>query len=130
MKKNIAILSCMMLFAFAIKENLFTIPENFPQPIYDFTKNPLTEKKILLDRTLFYDPTLSKNNIISCESCHSSFSAFTHIDHALSHGIHDSIGARNAPALMNLALQKTFMYDGEPRHAISCTNFSFCGNGK
>jgi cytochrome c peroxidase len=55
---------------------------------------------------------LSKNNTISCESCHSPFSAFTHIDHTLSHGIHDSIGTRNSPALMNLAWQKYFMWDG------------------
>ncbi len=112
MKKYIIILLCFFTFAFAIQENLFTVPENFPQPVYDFSKNPLTEHKILLGRTLFYDPILSKNNTISCENCHSPFAAFTHIDHALSHGIHDSIGIRNSPALMNLAWQKSFMWDG------------------
>jgi cytochrome c peroxidase len=95
-----------------IKESLFTVPEYFPLPVYDFSKNPLTENKILLGRTLFYEPMLSKNNTISCESCHSPFSAFTHIDHTLSHGIHDSIGTRNSPTLMNLAWQKYFMWDG------------------
>jgi len=112
MRKYAIILLCFFLFAFVIKESLFSVPENFPQPVYDFSKNPLTENKILLGRTLFYDPILSKNNTISCESCHSPFSAFTHIDHTLSHGIHDSIGTRNSPALMNLAWQKYFMWDG------------------
>ena len=65
-----------------------------------------------LGRVLFYDPILSENNSISCESCHSPYSAFTHIDHALSHGIYDSIGTRNSPALMNLAWKKSFMWDG------------------
>lgn len=105
---GVSILFC----AFVAKDDLFYIPENFPKPLYDFTKNPLTKEKILLGRTLFYDPILSKTKTISCESCHSPFSSFTHIDHALSHGIHDSIGTRNSPTLMNLAWQKSFMWDG------------------
>jgi len=112
MRKYAIVLLCFFLFAFVINESHFTVPENFPQPVYDFSKNPLTENKILLGRTLFYEPMLSKSNTISCESCHSPFSAFTHIDHALSHGIHDSIGTRNSPALMNLAWQNFFMWDG------------------
>lgn len=112
MKKYVVVLLSFFLFAFMLKENLFVVPENFPEPVYDFSKNKLTEHKILLGRNLFYEPLLSKNNTISCESCHSPFSAFTHIDHKLSHGIHDSIGTRNSPALMNLAWQKTFMWDG------------------
>jgi len=112
MRKYAIVFLCFFLFAFVIKESLFTVPEYFPLPVYDFSKNPLTENKILLGRTLFYEPMLSKNNTISCESCHSPFSAFTHIDHTLSHGIHDSIGTRNSPTLMNLAWQKYFMWDG------------------
>jgi cytochrome c peroxidase len=112
MRKYAIVFLCFFLFAFVIKESLFTVPEYFPLPVYDFSKNPLTENKILLGRTLFYEPMLSKNNTISCESCHSPFSAFTHIDHTLSHGIHDSIGTRNSPTLINLAWQKYFMWDG------------------
>ncbi len=112
MRKYAIFFYCFILFAFVIKESYFSVPENFPKPVYDFSNNPLTENKILLGRTLFYEPMLSKSNTISCESCHSQFSAFTHIDHALSHGIHDSIGKRNSPALMNLAWQKSFMWDG------------------
>lgn len=112
MRKYAIFLFSFFLFAFVIKESLINIPENFPKPVYNFSNNPLTENKILLGRTLFYEPMLSKSNTISCESCHSQFSAFSHIDHALSHGIHDSIGKRNSPALMNLAWQKSFMWDG------------------
>ena len=112
MKRNTLLLSCFFLFAFAIADQPFAVPKNFPKTVYNFSKNPLAEDKIFLGRTLFYDPILSKNNTISCESCHSPFAAFTHIDHKLSHGIADRIGTRNAPALMNLAWQKTFMWDG------------------
>jgi cytochrome c peroxidase len=112
MKKLLIVFFCLLFFAFSEKELLFNVPVNFPKPIYNFSKNPLSENKILLGRTLFYDPILSKSNSISCESCHSPFSSFTHVDHALSHGIQDSIGTRNSPALMNLAWQKFFMWDG------------------
>jgi cytochrome c peroxidase len=99
-----------------VDEMQFEVPSNFPKPVYDFSKNPLSENKIQLGRALFYDPILSRNNMISCASCHSQFSAFTHVDHALSHGIEDKIGFRNSPALMNLAWQTLFMRDGAINH--------------
>lgn len=92
------------------------IPKNWPNPHYDFQQNPLSEPIIELGRTLFYDPILSADNTISCSSCHLSFTAFTHVDHALSHGIGDSIGTRNAPVLINLAWNKHFMWDGAVNH--------------
>ncbi|MCD6017412.1 MAG: cytochrome-c peroxidase [Bacteroidetes bacterium] len=97
-------------------EQLFVAPENWPETTYDFSKNPLTLQKVELGRKLFYDPILSKNNSISCASCHSQYSAFTHVDHDLSHGIEDRIGTRNSPTLMNLAWHKSFMWDGAINH--------------
>ena len=91
---------------------VFKVPIGWPKPVYDFKKNNFSNEKIMLGRVLFYDPILSKDNTISCASCHSPYNAFAHTDHALSHGIGDSIGFRNAPALMNLAWQKSFMWDG------------------
>lgn len=91
-------------------------PKNFPKPVYDFSKKPITQAQVDLGHALFYDPVLSKDNTISCASCHSPFNAFAHVDHDLSHGINDQIGTRNAPALMNLAWQKTFMWDGAINH--------------
>ena len=91
-------------------------PSHFPNPTFDFQKTPLDSTKILLGRILFYDPILSKDNSISCASCHSPYNAFAHTDHDLSHGIYDAIGTRNAPALFNLAWQKEFMWDGAINH--------------
>lgn len=117
LRNLVLILGYIMLTAFFIgKEVTFTIPENWPKPTYDFSKNPLTKEKIELGKTLFYDPILSRNNTISCVSCHSSYNAFAHVDHDLSHGIEDKIGIRNAPALMNLAWSKSFMWDGAIHH--------------
>ena len=115
MKKAVVLFSiaCFVSFAFVIgTQTLFYIPKNWPAPQYNFSKNPLSEAKIELGRKLFYDPILSRNGSISCASCHSQYTAFTHVDHALSHGIDDRVGTRNSPALMNLAWHKTFMWDG------------------
>ncbi|HOS47808.1 MAG TPA: cytochrome c peroxidase [Bacteroidia bacterium] len=119
MKAKVLLLIVFSIFIVAFRsgnDNLFVVPAYFPKPVYNFEKNPLSEQKVLLGRLLFYDPQLSRNNMISCASCHSQFSAFTHIDHALSHGIEDKIGFRNSPALMNLAWQKSFMRDGAVNH--------------
>ena len=119
MKHKLLLLSllCFAIVAFrSVEDSLFVVPSNFPKPVYDFSKNSLTANKIQLGRALFYDPILSRDNLISCASCHSQFSAFTHIDHALSHGIDDKIGFRNSPALMNLAWQTSFMRDGAINH--------------
>lgn len=91
-------------------------PDTWPQPVYDFNSKPLDDHKIQLGRKLFYDPVLSQNNSISCASCHLSYTAFTHTDHALSHGISDSIGTRNSPVLINLAWNRFFMWDGAINH--------------
>jgi len=99
-----------------VRKYPFTIPPRWPAPTYDFKKNPWSAEKIKLGRVLFYDTRLSKNNTVSCASCHSPFSAFTHSDHALSHGIDDRIGTRNSPALMNLAWHSEFMWDGAINH--------------
>lgn len=91
-------------------------PAHFPEPVYAFAHNPFDSHKVALGRMLFYDPRLSVNGQVSCASCHSVYNAFAHTDHALSHGIYDRIGRRNAPALMNLAWQPVFMWDGAINH--------------
>ncbi len=94
----------------------FKKPQGWPTPTYDFKRNPLTAQKILLGRALFFDPILSADSTISCTSCHLQFTAFTHVDHKLSHGIAGRIGTRNSPAVMNLAWGKLFMWDGAVNH--------------
>ncbi|MBX7163654.1 MAG: c-type cytochrome [Saprospiraceae bacterium] len=91
-------------------------PPHFPVPSYPFQDNPPDSLMVEIGKRLFFDPKLSADNSISCASCHSPFNAFAHTDHELSHGIHDSIGNRNAPALFNLAWQQSFMWDGAINH--------------
>ena len=106
---------------FAFVQNINTpiyldVPKGWPKPNYDFKNNPSTEEGFQLGRNLFYDPILSRDNTISCASCHLQQTGFTHVDHDLSHGIMDRIGIRNAGTLMNLAWSKNFMWDGGVNH--------------
>lgn len=94
----------------------FYVPEGFPQPVYDFQNNPLTEEGFALGRKLFYDPILSRDSSISCGSCHQQFVAFANSDHRFSHGIDDLLGSRNTPGLFNMAWFPNFMWDGGVNH--------------
>lgn len=104
---------CMALYVSSID---FKYPKHFPSIEYNTANNTPSAEKVKLGRALFYDPILSKDKTISCASCHSPYNAFAHTDHDLSHGINDQIGTRNAPALFNLAWQKSFMWDGAINH--------------
>lgn len=94
----------------------FKVPSNFPEPSYNFTNNPLTEKGFELGKKLFYDGRLASDGIVSCGFCHEQENAFTHHGHTFSHGVDDAIGTRNTPPIQNLAYQSTFMYDGAASH--------------
>lgn len=106
----------LLMVSFRYTEKLWKTPPDWPEPVYNFRKNPLDSAKIQLGRVLFYDPVLSSDSSVSCASCHSPYNAFTHVDHALSHGVQDRIGTRNSPVLVNLAWGKSFMWDGAVNH--------------
>ena len=93
----------------------FVIPPGFPQPVFNFQSNPLSEEAFLLGRKLFYDVRLSKDGAHSCASCHQPQAAFTTFEHDRSHGIGNSHTLRNAPGLFNLAWYPSFRQDGSAK---------------
>lgn len=97
----------------------FTVPEGWPQPVYQFEQNPLSKAGFELGKRLFFDQRLSRDNTISCGSCHQQFAAFAHLDHDVSHGIEDKLGTRNSPPLFNLNWHSTFFWDGGVNHIES-----------
>lgn len=113
-------LAILMLLALCFKSKgkvvKLYIPKSWPKSSYNFDQKPLINTKVELGRHLFYDPLLSIDNTVSCASCHSSYTAFTHVDHAVSHGVGDSVGTRNSPVLINLAWNNFFMWDGSINH--------------
>lgn len=87
-------------------------PSYFGTPTYDLQANPVTQAGFELGRKLFYDPILSRNNTISCGSCHNQSAAMTHHGHDVSHGIDDKLGKRNSLPVQNLLWQRNFFWDG------------------
>lgn len=111
----ISALAGVVSFKNKVSSTTFEVPENWPKPVYDLKKNPLTEEGFLLGRKLFYDPNLSLDSSISCASCHLQYTAFTHVDHKVSHGVFGKKGTRNSPVLINLAWSSFFHWDGGVR---------------
>jgi len=74
-----------------------------------FKNNQVTKQT--LGELLFFDPILSKDNKISCASCHKPGYAFTDTS-AVSIGVGGKKGVRNTPTAMNLLLSKSFFWDG------------------
>ena len=85
-------------------------PSYFGTPI-EHSENQLTLKGIELGRKLFYDPILSKNNNISCASCHQQNKAFAD-QKSPSTGDSGFELERNSPTLFNLAWKTDFFWDG------------------
>lgn len=72
--------------------------------------NPTTQAKIDLGRKLFFDKRLSKDETISCASCHLPEYAFTDRMRR-STGVGRSKTERNAPTVLNAAWLTTVMFD-------------------
>lgn len=90
----------------------FSVPAGWPQPFYTFQNNTLTQSGFELGRKIFYDPRLSKDNTVSCGTCHQQYAAFANLDHPVSHGFNNLLGTRNAPPLFNLNWHPAYFWDG------------------
>lgn len=69
------------------------------------TNNPITNDGATLGRVLFYDRQLSKNNTVSCGSCHKQEFAFDD-NAALSKGFEGGLTTRNSMAILNIRFYK------------------------
>lgn len=90
----------------------FDIPAGFPDPVYDFNANPLTQEQFALGKKLFHDHHLSANADVTCASCHQQHAAYTTFDHDLGHGTNHQHTRRNVPVIFNMAWQNEFEWDG------------------
>ena len=86
------------------------LPTHFPSPSIP-TNNPLTKEAIALGKKLFFDPILSRDSSIACNSCHHPALAFSD-SVAISPGVDGRLGLRNAPTLMNAAWLQLINKDG------------------
>lgn len=73
------------------------------------TKEPHTVEE--LGELLFHDPILSRENQVSCASCHKPEFAFAD-NVAFSFGVDSAKGGRNTPSVMNMGGRNFFFHDG------------------
>ena len=74
-------------------------------------KNPTTEAKVNLGRMLYYEPRLSKNQDISCNTCH-DLAKYGVDGQRVSDGHKGQKGTRNAPTVYNAAGHFVQFWDG------------------
>lgn len=77
-------------------------------------ENTITEEKAYLGKVLFFDKRLSKDNTISCNSCH-NLSTFGVDNLPFSPGNDGSLGGRNSPTVINAALHIAQFWDGRAK---------------
>ena len=94
----------------------FLVPPGFPEPVYKFENNTLSQQGFELGKKLFYDGRLSQDGNFPCASCHQQFAAFATFDHPLSHGFNNQFTTRNAPGLFNVVWMKEMHWDGGINH--------------
>ncbi len=94
-----------------LQQDPMVIPAHFPKPVVP-ASNPMTPAKVELGHQLFYDVRLSSTNTQSCAGCHSLAASFSDRGQPVSLGARGQRGFRNAPALMNVAYDTVFFWDG------------------
>ncbi len=73
--------------------------------------NPPTAETIALGRRLFYDPILSRDNTVSCASCHSPQYGFSD-PKPVSEGVGKKTGTRHSPPVSNSGYYSVQFWDG------------------
>lgn len=83
------------------------LPEKAPEP----ADNPGTAAKIELGKQLYFDPRLSLDGTISCNTCHNVMASGTD-NKAFSAGVDAKKGGRSAPTVWNSAFLSVQFWDG------------------
>ncbi len=104
MKKSICALA--MLAAGSVHA-LEVIPSVVQVP----ADNPMSMAKVELGKQLYFDPRLSIDGTVSCNSCHNVMAGGAD-DRPTSVGVNGQRGGRNAPTVWNAALLSVQFWDG------------------
>ena len=85
-------------------------PAGLP-PVPHPQDNPPTEAKISLGKQLYFDGRLSRDNKVSCASCHDSAKGYSNGERFAT-GVEGKKGGRSAPTVINAAYQTFQFWDG------------------
>jgi len=86
-----------------------TIPQGLP-PMDIPADNPMTVEGVALGRKLFYEGLLSKDNRMTCATCHIQEHGFAEPEQTSEGVVSGSIGTRNAMAIINLGWVKSGLF--------------------
>jgi len=73
--------------------------------------NPMTAEKVELGKMLYFDKRVSKDNTISCATCHDPAMGWAERE-PVSEGINGQKGGRNSPSVINAAYATSQFWDG------------------
>lgn len=107
MKFLITIAFCIFTMPLVSFAELSPLPDSPPIP----ADNPMSEAKIELGKQLYFDPRVSKNGTVSCNSCHNVMAGGSD-NRAVSAGIHGLTGPVSAPTVFNSAFNFVQFWDG------------------
>jgi cytochrome c peroxidase len=106
------IVSALLLIAFAAEgDKRLDIPLGLDSFLPVPESNPLTREKAEMGRDLFSDRRLSRDQTISCATCHDPKRAFTD-GKPVAEGVSGRRGQRRVPAIVNRGYGKSFFWDG------------------
>lgn len=99
----------------AIDAGLKPIPsdKNELKKLIDNPKNPITSMKVELGKKLYFDPRLSKSNLISCNTCHNLATGGTDgVSAAIGHKWTANPHHLNSPTVYNAVFFSAQFWDG------------------
>ena len=93
------------------RSNFEPIPLNVKEGYKQLKNNEATEAKYELGKMLYFEPRLSKSQLISCNTCHNlSFGGDDYQKTSIGHGW--QAGPRNAPTVLNSVYNTAQFWDG------------------
>jgi len=99
----------------AKKSGLLPIPSDKASlmKLIDNPKNPITAEKVELGKKLFFDPRLSKSNLISCNTCHNlATGGIDGVSAAVGHKWTPNPHHLNSPTVYNAVFMGSQFWDG------------------
>lgn len=79
--------------------------------------DPITDAKVELGKKLYFDPRLSKSNLISCNTCHNlALGGVDGVDAAIGHKWTKNPSHLNSPTVYNSVFNQVQFWDGRSPH--------------
>jgi len=112
-----AALACLLLVGAGLvpaEEFKLNVPLGLPKMDIP-PDNPLTKAKIELGKQLYFDKRLSRDNTISCASCHDPAKGWSNGERFAT-GVRGQVGGRSAPTIINSGYHYFQFWDGRAKH--------------